>query len=170
MKKFIAFILLIAVTVSCETDVKFADPGLQGRKDNIKWRADLASATITGSTLVITAYRGLESVTLSMPAPASDINELNAKTYVFSADEETNDDIAASYTFEDDDITLEYVTGFDAEGEVLGNAVFVLNKFDFAKRRVSGTFRFNAKYQGDSEIVPENVNFQEGAFFNVPVQ
>lgn len=106
MKKLLSLLVILIITASCESDVKFSDPGLQGRKDNLVWRSDVAEASIVGTVLTIKAYRGLETVTLSMPAPTTGINSLNPVTYVFSADEESNDDITAAYSFEDQDIIL----------------------------------------------------------------
>jgi hypothetical protein len=169
MKKLLSLLIILVVTASCEKDVKFSDPGLQGRKDNLVWRADLAESTISNSMLVINAYRGLETLTLTMPVPTSGVSSLNPVRYIFSADELNNDDIKAVYTFEDQDIIMEYATGFDSRGEILGNAEFVLTKFDATKNQISGTFRFNAKYKGSGQPMSDNVNFQEGAFFNVPI-
>lgn len=170
MKKIFSLLVILFVLSGCESDVKFSDPGLQGRKDNLIWRSDVTVATFENDLLVLTAYRGVESMTLTMPAPTSAINSSNVQTYIFDADHDQNDAINATYGYLDNGAMVTYTTGFDEDGEVAGNVEIVLNKFDPEKMVVSGSFKFNAKYFGDSNLYPDTVNFQEGAFFNIQLQ
>jgi len=168
MKKILSLIIIVIAFSSCETDVKFSDPGFQGRKDNFVWRADDASATILDGQLTITAYRGLETVVLSVPAPTVAITKNNPVTFELATVEGTS---TANYNYSDQGTAFNYVTGYDDfEGEGIGNGQVLINELDFVNKRVSGQFKFNVKYDGESEIVAENVNFQEGAFYHVPLQ
>lgn len=168
MKKVLSLIIILVAFSACETDVKFSDPGFQGRKDNFVWRADIASATIAGGSLTINAYRGLEVVTLSVPAPTTPISKFNPVTFELATAAGT---ATASYTYEDEGVSFNYVTGYDSlKNEKIGNGQILLNEVDFENKRVSGQFKFNVKYDGASTVVPENVNYQEGAFYHIPLQ
>lgn len=168
MKKIVSFLLILVALSSCETDVKFSDPGFQGRKDNFVWRADVSSATIAAGTLTINAYRGLESVTLSVPAPTTTITKFNPVTFNLATADDTS---FATYRYEDEGFGFDYATGYDdVKNEAIGNGQILINELDFVKGRVSGQFKFNAKYDGESTIAAENVNYQEGVFYHVPLQ
>ncbi len=173
MKKIVALLFMVAILVSCEEDVKFNDPGFQGRKDNYTWRADLTSAYITDGYMFVNAYKGLEAVVLRFPAPTSDITPYNPVTYTFMdrepGDEGLNDDVTATYSFQDQGVNFEYFTGIDSQLEDPGNVEVTVTEYVQAKKTISGTFHFNVKYDGTSTAIPENVNFQEGAFFHVPL-
>lgn len=173
MKKVLSLIVLLVAFSSCETDVKFSDPGFQAAKDNLVWRADLVTASITGTApdneITIFAYRGAETVVLTFPVPVG-ATKFTPKTYTFAFEGANNDDISASYLFEDSGVALEYYAGADSMVEDQGNITIEVTEFDGEKMTLSGNFRFNAKYQGESEIVPVNVNFQEGFFYKVQIQ
>lgn len=166
---------MITALVSCESNVKFNDPGFQARKDNYIWRADVSSAFIADGYMNISAYKGLESVMLTFPAPTVEINHLNPVTYKFrdTDDDDDNDDlddVSATYQLVEQGVALDYYTGLNSELEDPGNVEVTITKFSLENMTVSGEFKFNAKYDGDSELVPDNVNFQQGVFYNVPVQ
>src|SRR4051812_17730793 len=105
MKKIAALLFMVAALVSCEEDVKFNDPGFQGRKDNYTWRADVTNAYVTNGYMIVNAYKGLETVTLQFPVPTTDITPSNPVTYTFidrePGDPVLNDDVSATYTFQD---------------------------------------------------------------------
>lgn len=185
MKKIVSLLLILVAFSSCETDVKFSDPGLQGRKDNFIWRADLTTAefeAIDGTVdpnvgyLTIYAYRGLETVTLKVPLTYTNAitssNPLEFNYGYDTAHPENDDDIVATYSYQDNGLQLDYITGlgYNDGAEQRGNLQITITELDPTERTVSGNFKFNAKYQGDSDIVPENVNFQEGAFYHVLIQ
>ncbi|MGK4566892.1 DUF6252 family protein [Flavobacterium sp. 3HN19-14] len=181
MKKILSLLLLTVAFWSCESDVKFSDPGFQGRKDNFAWRADLSDAHFTSYNipdapnegyLTINGYKGLEIVTLRIPfLKNTPITKFNPAEYQLEPTPDDSDDIAAIYTYEDQGFGLVYSTGQDLEhDESIGNATIVINDYDTVDQTVSGTFKFNAKYTGTSTVVNENVNFQEGAFYHVPIQ
>jgi len=168
MKKVLTLLILLVAFSSCETDVKFNNPGFEVTKDNRAWRADVMSASLQGDDIVIAAYRGAEGVFLTFPKPVG-ASKLSPITYTFAYEGEDNDDISASYIYEDSGVTLDYYAGPDSDVENQGNITIQITEFDGEQLKLSGTFRFNAKYQGDSEIVPENVNFQSGFFYKVPL-
>ncbi|HLN96235.1 MAG TPA: DUF6252 family protein [Flavobacterium sp.] len=174
MKKVFALLLMITALVSCESDVKFNDPGFQGRKDNFVWQADVASAyTLDGYTYV-NAYRGLESVILRFPTPPVEITQFNPITYTYrdtDGDDGNDelDDVSASYQFTEQGSAITYYTGQNSLLEDPGNVEVTINKCLFTQGIISGEFKFNAKYEGESDLVPSNVNFQQGVFYNVPL-
>lgn len=172
MKKVLALLIMITALVSCESDVKFNDPGFQGRKDNFTWKADISSAFIADGMMTITAFRGLENVTLTFEAPTTEINYLNPVTYAFrdaNGDDTNQDNVAAAYQFVDQGVAIDYYTGPNSELEDPGNVEVTITRYSLEKMTVSGEFKFNAKYTGESDLVPDNVNFQQGVFYNVPV-
>lgn len=168
MKKVLSLLILLVAFSSCETDVKFSNPGFQASKDNLVWRADLVSAALGVDEVTVYAYRGAETVALTFPIPVG-ASKVTPKTYTFSYEGTGNDDISASYEFEDSGVLLEYYAGADSAVENQGNITIEVTEFDGEKLTLSGSFRFNAKFQGESEIVQENVNFQEGFFYKVPL-
>ncbi len=162
MRKVLSLLIVLVVFSSCESDVKFSDPGFQGRKDNFTWRADVTSASISpaGDYLIINGYRGLEQVDLNVPLPANPVTSLNPIVYTLGPDE----DAFATYSYEDQGLFLLYTT--DSE---LGNGEIILEEYDPIVRKISGKFKFNARYEGESTIVPANVNYQEAVFYKVPL-
>ncbi|MBC8643656.1 hypothetical protein H9W95_05085 [Flavobacterium lindanitolerans] len=53
MKKILSLLMLVAVFISCEDDATFNNPSVQGKKDNVRWRASSSYATITGGVLTV---------------------------------------------------------------------------------------------------------------------
>jgi len=182
MKKIFSILIIVLVLFSCESDVKFSDPGFQGRKDNFAWRADLtvahfeaydAATDPNDGYLTITAYRGLEVVTLQVPFRRDiGITKFNPQIFTLGPTADVSDDIFASYQYEDEGFALTYATdpGEYPDGDSVGNAGITINEYDTTEFTVSGTFKFNAKYMGESTVVEDNVNFQEGVFYHIPLQ
>lgn len=164
MKKYIIILTIILALSSCGSDVKFNDPSFQGQKDNVLWRADVTQAAITGGTLTINAFRGLEIVSIVIPAPAAPIGTLNPQVYKLGTDDAISNDIFASYSYTENNISLNYAT---AKG--IGNGEVIINRYDPTTKKLSGTFRFNAEYTGDNQLVPKNLNFQNGFIYNISV-
>jgi len=162
MRKVLSLLLLLIVYSSCESDVKFNNPGFQGRKDNFTWRADVTNASISaaGDFLIINGYRGLEQVNLTIPLPSTVVTKLTPIIYTLGPDS----DAFAAYSYEDEGLQLAYSTE-----DALGNGEIILEEYDPVVRKISGKFKFNARYQGESSIVPANVNYQEAVFYKVPL-
>ena len=165
MKKIASLLILLAAFVSCESDVKFNNPSFQGQKDNFLWRADHTETTKTTigdkEYLTINAFRGQEQLSLVIPAPTTAIVKTNAQTYTLGVD----DKITATYEHTEEGLTLVYKTG-----KGLGNGQIVINEYDPASKKISGSYRFNAIYQGDNPSVPVNLNFQDGFIYQIQVQ
>lgn len=101
MKRFLSLILIAAAMTSCQEDVKFNDPGFQGLKDDVYWRANDARAYISAAgRLTIEALTEYEQLTLNT-------TNANLGTYVLGT---TNTNNAATYTSSLDGVDLEYAT------------------------------------------------------------
>lgn len=158
MKKIVSLLVLLVAFASCEEDIKFNNPAVQAEKNNEKWKATSFSAKKTGNSVIITASNDVETVTLTVSAPApNSVHNLGL------------DDVqTAAYELNVDGIQETYRTGTD-----LGNGKIVImgerdnniNGTD-GKGFISGTFYFNA-YNADQTKV---VNFQKGVFYKVPIE
>ena len=165
MKKLISFFSFFVILCSCSSDVKFNNPGFQARKDNFNWKADLTNGKIQNGKIVLEAFLGTEKVTMSVPAPLSNILQSNPVIHKFgiTVDEPFNDN-QATYKNTVDGAILSYITNTTAS-----NGQLEITNFNLSTRKLSGKFRFNATYQGVNPAIATNVNFQEGFIFDVLV-
>jgi len=101
MKRFLSLFIVAMAFSSCQEDVKFNNPGFQGLKDDVFWRANDARAyvDVTGK-LRIEALAAYEIITLNTSSP-------NVGTYVLGT---TNINNSATYSSNFQDILLEYAT------------------------------------------------------------
>ena len=101
MKRILSFIAIAIVFSSCQENVKFNNPGFQGLKDDVFWRANDAFGTIDASgKLKIQAYTEYETLTLNTNSPL-------VGTYVLGT---TNQNNSAVYSSNFNDILSEYAT------------------------------------------------------------
>lgn len=100
MRKILSLIAVSFLMISCSEEIKFNDPGFQGQKDDIFWRANDARAYIDNGKLTIDAYTPYEKVTLG--TSSTNVGKYNLGT--------TNANNFASYTYDFEDIYIEYVT------------------------------------------------------------
>lgn len=101
MKRFLSLFIVAIAFSSCQEDVKFNDPGFQGLKDDVFWRANDARAYIDASgRFRIEALTQYETVTLNT-------SSTNTGTYVLGT---TNTSNSATYSSNFNDIQLEYAT------------------------------------------------------------
>ena len=101
MKRILSFIAIAIVFSSCQENVKFNNPGFQGLKDDVFWRANDAFGTIDDSgKLKIQAYTEYETLTLNTNSPL-------VGTYVLGT---TNQNNSAVYSSNFNDILSEYAT------------------------------------------------------------
>ena len=101
MKRFLSLFVIAMVFSSCQEDVKFNNPGFQGLKDDVFWRANDARAYVDATgKLSIEALTEYETITLNTASP-------NVGTYVLGT---TNINNSATYSSNFDDIALEYAT------------------------------------------------------------
>lgn len=161
--------IILAVFTSCEEDISSNTPSFQARKDNFMWRAQDYTANYNplDSTLVLTAYNGLEKVELSAYPVIITGNGTTSffedATFELGNDQNSN----AFYSFVDGGVTYEFETGIadDPNGQI------ILKNNDPVQKpgTISGSFRFDAPYLGDTPNAPERINFQNGVFYEIPI-
>ncbi|WP_333599226.1 DUF6252 family protein [Flavobacterium sp.] len=101
MKRFLPLFIIAIAFSSCQEDLKPNNPGFQGLKDDVFWRANDARAYVSATgKLTVEAYTEYEQVTLNT-------NSTSPGIYVLGT---TNSNNAASYSSSFDDIDLEYGT------------------------------------------------------------
>jgi hypothetical protein len=154
MRKLFLILIVLFGFVSCQEDVRFNNPSLQGLKDNLFWKAVDAKATLASNgSLLIQAYTRDEIVSLKTTS---------AKVQTYSLGKTTSK--MASYTQTVSDGKVAYVTGFNT-----GGGQIVITEYDAVNKTVSGTFKFNAENTDDNSSANPIVNFQQGVFYKVPV-
>jgi hypothetical protein len=152
MKKILSLIVLLVALSSCEEDVQFNTPAVQGLKDNELWRAAQFSAVKEANgSLTVTANNGFETVTLK----TSSVDE---GEYMLGINEANK----ASYVLNVEGTLMEYQTG-TAVGD--GSITIIARDTNVAAGYITGNFKFNAEDE-DGEVV----NFQQGVFYKVPIQ
>jgi hypothetical protein len=101
MKRILSFIAIAIVFSSCQENVKFNNPGFQGLKDDVFWRANDAIGSIDANgKLKIQAYTEYETLTLNTNSPL-------VGTYVLGT---TNQNNSAEYMSNFNDVLSEYAT------------------------------------------------------------
>ena len=155
MKKILSLLVLMVAFASCEEDIQFNNPAVQGLKDNELWRAANFSAMIGGDgSLTIIADNGFETLTLRTASTDPreyelGINEQNKASFVLY--------------LEDEGIEMSYQTGTG-----VGDGLIVISgnpaETNLGQGYISGTFRFNA-FNGSGNVL----NFADGVFYKVPV-
>ncbi|KFF07176.1 DUF6252 family protein [Flavobacterium reichenbachii] len=154
MKKYMFLLALMLVFFSCSEDVKFNNPAFQGVKDNVFWRAQVYTASMsTNGNLIIQGSLGLEKVTLTIASPALQTNMLGV------------DDVSkASYINEYAAKAITFSTGKN-----IGNGQVTVTEFNAEAKTISGTFKFTALNLNESDTENSKVNFTEGVFYKVPI-
>ena len=152
MKKILTLLVLALAFASCQDEVRFSNPSVQGEKDNEFWRAADYRAAVTGGMLTVFAYTPYETLTLTTSSTAPGkytlgVNEINK----------------ASYSTEIDGAKSTYTTGTG-----IGDGEIEITK-DQETGTISGKFKFNAHATTDP-IAGLVVNFQYGVFYHVPIQ
>lgn len=153
MKKILSLFVLVATLSSCQDDVSFNSPAVQGYKDREVWQAGEFTATVgSDSSLTVTAVRGFEKLTLrTQDSDAGDytLGETSANT--------------ATFVFSADGVTEEYSTlDTDASGRISISANPL--ETDLSKGFITGTFRFLALDSEGNEL-----SFTSGHFYKLPV-
>lgn len=169
MKKIVSLLIILAVFTSCEEDISSNTPSFQARKDNFMWRAQDYTAVYNplDSTLIMTAYNGLEKLELS--AYPVIITGTGTTSFFQDATFElgNNENSNAFYSYIDNGTTYEFETGIADDP----NGQLVLKNNDPVQKpgTISGTFRLDAPYIGNIPNAPERINFQEGVFYEIPI-
>jgi hypothetical protein len=101
MKRFLSLIFIAIAMTSCQEDVKFNDPGLQGLKDDVFWNATDTRAYInTSGQLSIEAITDFEILTLNT-------SSANVGNYLLGTTIANN---SATYSADFNGVELEYAT------------------------------------------------------------
>jgi hypothetical protein len=154
MKRLISIVVLLWVLVSCEDQVKFNNPALQGLKDNVVWRATLITAEQSADgSLKIMAYQKNEILTLTTVAA-------NVQTYPLGENFSNRAVLTQNGT---DGITI-FSTGIDS-----GDGEIVITELDAVNHTVTGEFNFNANNESQDPITGSSVSFRKGIFYKVPL-
>jgi len=153
MKKFLSLLVLMTALSSCEEDIKFNNPAVQGFKNNELWKAEDFTATVGADmSLTVVANNGFETLTLHTTS-------LNAGAYTLGENSEN----VAAFEFDADGILEEYSTD-----DALGGGKIVISadprETDFTKGYITGRFTFLALDSAGNEL-----SFQNGYFYKVPI-
>ncbi len=101
MRKFLSLIIIAISFSSCQEDVKFNNPSLQGLKDDVFWRAnDVRAYVYPNGHLSIVAYTAYDQLTLST-------GNTNEGKYILGTTDSNN---TAEFTSTFNDANLEYAT------------------------------------------------------------
>lgn len=153
MKKILSLFVLMAALSSCEDDVRFNNPAVQGYKDNEVWRADSFSAIIgSDQSLTVVANTGFETLTLRA-------DDYIPGTYDLGGSSPST----AAFEFNADGILEEYTTEDEAAG---GEITISANptETDLTKGFITGTFKFLSVDSQGNEL-----SFQRGHFYRIPI-
>ena len=154
MKKIFYFLSLLFIITSCTEDVKFNNPAFQGLKDNVFWRAiGYKANTSTNGNVIIEGDLGYEKVILKIPSAA-------LKTYVLGVDDISR----ASYSNTFPGQLADFTTGTNK-----GSGQIVITDYDTENKTISGTFKFTAMNEDETDVENLKVIFTEGVFYKVPV-
>lgn len=101
MKRILSLIFIAVAMTSCQDDVKFSNPGLQGLKDDVFWTSGETRAYLNSNgRLSIEALTEFETLTLNT-------SSTNEGTYILGT---TNVNNSATYSSTIDNVALEYAT------------------------------------------------------------
>lgn len=152
MKKFLSLLVLMTALSSCEEDVKFNNPAVQGFKNDELWKAEDFTATLTdgGTGLTVVANNGFETLTLHTVA-------YDAGVYTLGEGSSNT----AAFEFDADGITEDYTTNVKNGGGEIRISEDP-RETDLAKGFITGRFKFLAKDSAGTEL-----SFINGYFYKV---
>nr|WP_315195616.1 DUF6252 family protein [uncultured Flavobacterium sp.] len=154
MRRFFSIIVLLFVLASCEDQVKFNNPAVQGLKDNLIWRGTLFTAVqSTDGSLTIEAYQKNEILTLKTSGTS-------VQTYPLGI----NLINKAILTEKVGDTKTVFSTGTNSS-----NGQIVITELDVVNHTITGEFKFNANLISSNALTVQTVNFQKGVFYKVPI-
>ena len=155
MKKYFYFLSLFFIVASCTDDVKFNNPAFQALKENVFWRAQSYKAhSGENGSIVVEGSLGYEKVTLQMASTAK-------QTFTLGNDEFSK----ALYENKLSTDVSAFSTGTDK-----GSGQIVITDYDNVNHTISGTFKFTAENDDESNIEKPKINFKEGVFYKVPIE
>ena len=154
MSRFFSVIALFFILVSCEDQVKFNNPAVQGLKDNVVWRGSLFTAVrAADGSLTIQAYQKNEILTLTTSATS-------VQTYPLGVDLINKATLAEKVG----DLNTVFSTGINS-----GDGQIVITELDELNHTITGEFKFNAINTAEDPLTRPNVNFQKGIFYKLPL-
>lgn len=154
MKKIFQYLVVASLFISCQEDVKFNTPALQGMKDDVIWRAINVKATLDANGgLAIIGNTSNEKLTLKT-------NATIPQTYFLG----TSDSKKVIFEKVDNGETIAFSTGFG-----IGDGQIIITEYDMINNTVSGTFKFNAENSYNNPMAGPVLRFQQGVFYKVPV-
>jgi hypothetical protein len=154
MRRLFSGMFLFFSLVSCEDQVKFNNPAVQGLKDNVVWRATLFTAVqATDGSLTIEAYQKNEILTLKTSGTS-------VKSYPLGVDLSNKVTLVEKI----DDAKTVFSTGINS-----GDGQIVITELDAENHTITGEFNFNAVNTAVDPLARPNVNFQKGIFYKVPL-
>jgi len=154
MKKIFQLVLLLIVVSSCTEDVKFNNPAFQALKDNVFWRATSFKAyTNSNGSLAIEGDLGFEKVILRTPSSVAQI-------YILGID----DNSTASYSNTLPSQVEDFYTGTN-----VGSDQIEITELNLENKTISGTFKFSAMNEDETNTDKPKVNFKEGVFYKIPI-
>ncbi|OIV42704.1 DUF6252 family protein [Flavobacterium johnsoniae] len=155
MKKYFFFLSFLFLLTSCTEDVKFNNPAFQTLKNNVFWRAQSYSAFFnTNGSVVIEGNLGYEKITLHTQSSEK-------QTYVLGLDASST----ASY-----ENALPADLSFFSTGTNAGSGQIVITEYDSENKTISGTFKFTAVNEDETDTENPKINFTEGVFYKVPIK
>ncbi|PIF69518.1 hypothetical protein CLU99_0225 [Flavobacterium sp. 2] len=155
MKRYFYFLSLFFIVASCTDDVKFNNPAFQALKENVFWRAQSYKAHLgENGSIVVEGSLGYEKVTLQMASTAK-------QTFTLGNDEFSK----ALYENKLSTDVSAFSTGTDK-----GSGQIVITDYDNVNHTISGTFKFTAENDDESNIEKPKINFKEGVFYKVPIE
>lgn len=155
MRRLFSTIVLCLFLSSCEDQVKFNNPAVQGLKNNVLWSATLIDAVQEADgSLTIEAYAKNDILTLKTVS-------VDANTYLLGVDDEN----VVKLVEKKGDITTVFSTGEDS-----GNGQIVITEIDAVNHTITGEFKCNIPNKSDDSSVAPYVNFTKGIFYKVPLK
>ena len=155
MKKYFVFIVMLFSIISCEENINFNNPSLQGMKDNVFWRGIQTKATLAADgSLLIESFTANETLSLKTTSTSNQIYFLGtseSKKAIYTVTDATNGLVTFS-------------TGFG-----IGEGQIEITKYDAVNNTITGTFKFSAKNTNSNSLANPVVNFQHGVFYKIPV-
>ncbi|SHF95766.1 DUF6252 family protein [Flavobacterium defluvii] len=155
MKKYFYFLSFLFLLISCTEDVKFNNPAFQTLKNNVFWRSQAYKAHFgTNGILVIEGSLGYEKIILQTASSSE-------QTFILGV----NDVSKATYKN-----TLPAESASFSTGTNKGSGQIVITDYDTDASTISGTFKFTAVNDDESNIENPKVNFTEGVFYKIPIE
>lgn len=154
MKKFVLYIVFLFSLVSCEENIRFNNPSVQGLKNNMFWRAIDSKATVASDgSVLIEGYKGNEVLSLKIKSAKVEKYRLGV-----------SDSTSVAFVETQGNNQLVYKTGAG-----VGDGQIIITKYDDVNGTISGSFKFNAKGKDSESEVGPILNFQQGVFYQIPI-